>query len=81
LAAMGSDRETIWRLRGEALRNIVCVRETTASGAVALQVMLECEALLDEVYPDVRSALCRAAAIRADLVRRGWFSETEHTAA
>lgn len=69
-----STRTTIlWRLRGDTLRNIVCLTFTTASGVTALQIELEGETLLHEVYPDDRSATRRAAYIRDTLLRDGWL--------
>lgn len=73
---MGANDILIWRLRGDTLRNIVCVRRSTASGLVALQVLLDQDTLLDEMYPDDRTATSRATAIRNDLLRRGWLLDT-----
>jgi hypothetical protein len=70
---MSADPTVLWRLRGDTLRDIVCLTYTTASGLVALSITLERETLLEEIYPDVRSATTRAAAIRDSLVRDGWL--------
>ena len=70
---MTSGTTVLWRLRGDTLRNIVCLTYRTASGLVALRIALERETLLEEIYPDVRSATNRAAAIRDSLVRDGWL--------
>jgi hypothetical protein len=70
---MTAGTTVLWRLRGDTLRNIVCLTYTTASGLVALHITLERETLLEETYPDVRSATNRATAIRDSLVRDGWL--------
>jgi hypothetical protein len=65
----------LWRLRGDTLRNIVCTMHTSPSGLVALEIAVDRETLLREIYPDVRTTTSRALAIRDRLVREGWLTE------
>jgi hypothetical protein len=70
---MEAARTILWRLRGDMLRNIVCTMQTIPSGLVALEIVLDRETLLQEIYPDVDITRSRAAAIRDNLVREGWL--------
>lgn len=73
--AMTTGPDVIWRLHGAFVRNIVCLKHATKSGLVLLQVVLDDEALLEELYPDVRSATARANGIRDTLLDKGWATE------
>jgi hypothetical protein len=41
----------------------------------ALEIAVDRETLLREIYPDVRTTTSRALAIRDRLVREGWLTE------
>jgi hypothetical protein len=67
--------DVIWSLRGTIVQNIQCRTHPTTSGGVWLQVVLDEEPLVEEIYPDARSAASRAEDIRRELIEKGWTAE------
>jgi hypothetical protein len=68
--------DVVWRLRGTIAETIVCHTHITTSGGVWLQVLVDEEPVVEEIYPDARSATSRAEAIRRHLIEKGWIAET-----
>jgi hypothetical protein len=69
---VGDVHGLVWRLEGTALRDVRCWILETQSGEVAVRVIHGDETMLDEMYPDMRTAMSRAERLESDLVKAGW---------
>ena len=62
----------VWRLRGLALRDVQCWVAQQQYQLFTVRVIHGDETMLDEMYPDLESALARADRLRAHLAGAGW---------
>lgn len=64
--------ELVWRLAGSVVRDVQCWVIKAHSDLIAVRVIYGDETMLDEMYPDIQTALARADRLRSDLVAAGW---------
>jgi hypothetical protein len=64
--------ELVWRLRGSTVRDVQCWITATSPSLFAVRVIHNHETMLEEMYPDAKTAMARANRLRSDLVKTGW---------
>ena len=54
------------------MRDVQCWITETSPGLFAVRVIHNHETMLEEMYPDSKTAMARANRLRSDLVKTGW---------
>jgi len=62
----------VWRLQRSAVRDVQCWVVEAPADLIAVRVIYGDETMLDEMYPDIQTAIARACRLRSDLVSAGW---------